>query len=150
MFSPPPRIMPSNKELILIKRAPIVQESVRQDKVLEVQPILHREVDKNIVHHIEKHTVERAPSQSGVIERQPIIEQNLHTNVVNGTIRSSPSLLNTSVYSIYAILMTSQKFNPSSIVSASFLLSRRLNSTSPRRSPKPQCTPTRLSTRKHL
>jgi hypothetical protein len=63
--------------------APIVQETVRQDRVVEVQPVVHREVDKNIVHHIEKHIVETAPSQSGIIERQPIIEQQLHTNVIN-------------------------------------------------------------------
>eukprot|EP00026_Physarum_polycephalum_P017643 Phypoly_transcript_18941.p1 GENE.Phypoly_transcript_18941~~Phypoly_transcript_18941.p1 ORF type:complete len:117 (+),score=12.14 Phypoly_transcript_18941:136-486(+) len=65
--------------------APLVQETVRNDKITEVQPVLHREVDKNVVHHIEKHIAEpRAPSMGGVIERNPIVEQQVHTNVVNG------------------------------------------------------------------
>ena len=64
--------------------APIIQETVRQDRIVEVQPVVHREVDKNVVHHIEKHIQEpRAPSMGGVIERNPLVEQNVHTNVVN-------------------------------------------------------------------
>ena len=64
--------------------APIIQETVRQDRVLEVQPVVHREVDKNVVHHIEKHIQEpSAPSMGGVIERNPLVQQNVHTNVVN-------------------------------------------------------------------
>lgn len=63
--------------------APIVQETVRNDRVVEVQPVLHREVDQNIVHHIEKHYHEHAPTQGGVIERQPVVQQQIHTNLVH-------------------------------------------------------------------
>jgi len=63
--------------------APIVQETVRNDRIVEVQPVVHREVDKNVVHHIEKHYSEVAPSQAGMVERAPIVQQEIHTNVVN-------------------------------------------------------------------
>ena len=64
--------------------APIIQETVRNDRIVEIQPVLHREVDKNVVHHIEKHIQEpHAPSMGGVIERNPLVQQNIHTNVVN-------------------------------------------------------------------
>lgn len=79
-------------------RAPIVQETVRQDRVVEVQPVLHREVDKNIVHHIEKHSFESAPSQGGVIERQPIVEQQMHTSVVNGMSFHPPAFSTSSFF----------------------------------------------------
>lgn len=64
--------------------APIIQETVRQDKIIEVQPVVHREVDKNVVHHIEKHIQEApAPNMGGVVEKQAIVQQNIHTNVIN-------------------------------------------------------------------
>jgi hypothetical protein len=63
--------------------APIVQETVRNDRVVEVQPVVHREVDQNVVHHIEKHYHEAAPSMAGVVERQAVVQQQVHTNVVN-------------------------------------------------------------------
>ena len=67
-----------------VVHAPVVQETVRNDRLVEVQPILHREVDKNVVHHIEKHINEpRAPSMGGVVERNPLVQQQVHTNVVN-------------------------------------------------------------------
>jgi len=67
-----------------VVHAPIVQETVRNDRITEVQPVLHREVDKNIVHHVEKHINEaRAPNMGGVVEKNAIVEQQVHTNVVN-------------------------------------------------------------------
>lgn len=62
-----------------------MQETIRQDRIVEVQPVIHREVDKNVVHHIEKHITEGpAPSMGGVIERPPLVEQRVVTNVING------------------------------------------------------------------
>eukprot|EP00026_Physarum_polycephalum_P010501 Phypoly_transcript_10665.p1 GENE.Phypoly_transcript_10665~~Phypoly_transcript_10665.p1 ORF type:complete len:196 (+),score=29.45 Phypoly_transcript_10665:617-1204(+) len=64
--------------------APVIQETVRTDRVVEVQPILHRNVDHNIVHHIERHIQEpAAPPMGGVYERNPIVEQTVQMNVVN-------------------------------------------------------------------
>ena len=64
--------------------APIVQETIRNDRVIEVQPVVHRSVDRNVVHHIEKHITETgAPNMGGVIERPPLVQDAVHTNVVN-------------------------------------------------------------------
>jgi len=64
--------------------APVIQETIRQDRVIEVQPVLHREVDRTVVHHIEKHIQEAAaPNMGGVIERAPLVQEQIRTNVVN-------------------------------------------------------------------
>ncbi len=64
---------------------PVVQETVRTDRVVEVQPVVHREIEQPIVHHVEEHIVERAPpSMAGVVQRPPIVEEHTHTRVVNG------------------------------------------------------------------
>lgn len=64
--------------------APVVQETIRQDKIVEVQPVVHREVDRNVVHHVEKHIREApAPSIGGTVERAAVVDTNVVTNVVN-------------------------------------------------------------------
>ena len=64
--------------------APIIQETVRNDRVVEVQPVIHRSVDHNVVHHIEKHITEAsAPAMGGTYQRNPLVTQTVHTNVVN-------------------------------------------------------------------
>jgi len=64
--------------------APIIQETVRNDTMIEVQPVIHREVDHNVVHHIEKHITEpAAPSMAGTYQKNALVTQTVHTNVIN-------------------------------------------------------------------
>jgi len=63
---------------------PIVQETIRQDRVVEVQPIIHREVEVPMVNHIERHITEPAPmSRAASIQHGAIIEERVHNRVVN-------------------------------------------------------------------
>jgi len=67
-----------------IMNAPIIQETVRQDRVVEVQPVLHRSLDRNIVHHVEKHIHEPAPpTMQQTVQRAPLVQQEFHTNIVH-------------------------------------------------------------------
>lgn len=67
-----------------IVHSPVVEETIRNDRVIEVQPVIHREVDQNVVHHIEKHIQEpHAPNMGGVVQMNPIVEQQVYTQVVN-------------------------------------------------------------------
>ena len=71
------------KRETIVKPA-IVEEKVRIDSVVEVQPIIHREVDQPIVHHIEQHVVEPvAPFVGGTVKKEPIIEEHVNTRIVN-------------------------------------------------------------------
>eukprot|EP01111_Echinosteliopsis_oligospora_P001547 TRINITY_DN122_c0_g1_i1.p1 TRINITY_DN122_c0_g1~~TRINITY_DN122_c0_g1_i1.p1 ORF type:complete len:186 (-),score=45.96 TRINITY_DN122_c0_g1_i1:211-768(-) len=64
--------------------APIVEETVRTDKVVEVQPVIHREVERPVINHIEKHINEgAAPSMSGTVQMAPVVETHTHTHVIN-------------------------------------------------------------------
>jgi len=65
--------------------APVIQEHIRNDRIVEVQPVLHRNVDQTVVHHIERHIHEpSAPNQGGAVyERNPIVQQSFHTNIVH-------------------------------------------------------------------
>lgn len=61
----------------------IVQQTNRPEKILEVQPVVHREIDAPQVHVIEKHSYEQVRSTGpGVITNKPIIEETLHPRVI--------------------------------------------------------------------
>lgn len=73
-------------------RPAIVDEKVRVDKVVEVQPVIHREIEQPVVRHVEQHIVEpAAPNVGGTVKKAPIIEEHVHTTVVEGTSSSHPS-----------------------------------------------------------
>jgi len=66
-----------------IVKPAIVQETVRTDTLIEVQPILHREIDQQRIHHVEQHITERAaPAMGGTVKLTPIVQETVHTNVV--------------------------------------------------------------------
>jgi len=62
----------------------VVQETVRPEKVTQVQPVIHREIDAPEVHVIEKHLYERVPSAGlpGIVTKQPIIEEVVHPRII--------------------------------------------------------------------
>lgn len=63
---------------------------MRVDSVVEVQPIVHRDIDQPIVHHIEQHVVEpEAAFVGGTIKHKPIIEETVNTRVINGTLNNN-------------------------------------------------------------
>jgi len=67
-----------------IVHAPVIDEKIRSDRIVEVQPVVHREVDKNVVHHIERHIQEAPPAdQSGLIEKPPLVQETVVSSVVN-------------------------------------------------------------------
>jgi hypothetical protein len=62
--------------------------------VVEVQPIIHKEVEQPIVHHVEQHIVEpAAPNVGGVIRNAPIIDEHVQTRVVEGKSIIVPSFI---------------------------------------------------------
>jgi hypothetical protein len=65
-----------------IVRDTIVEETVRRDKVVEIQPIIHRRVDVPEVHHVEKHVYEKvAPVAPSRIVKQPVVEETIQPHI---------------------------------------------------------------------
>jgi len=63
-------------------RAAIVEETVRIDRVTEVQPILHRAIDATEVHVIEKHTYETVPSMGPTTyTNQAIVQETIRPTI---------------------------------------------------------------------
>eukprot|EP01111_Echinosteliopsis_oligospora_P014371 TRINITY_DN53_c0_g1_i19.p1 TRINITY_DN53_c0_g1~~TRINITY_DN53_c0_g1_i19.p1 ORF type:complete len:200 (-),score=40.22 TRINITY_DN53_c0_g1_i19:220-819(-) len=61
----------------------LVDERVRTDRLVEVQPIVHREIEQPRVHHVERHITEApAPSMAGVVKMAPVVQQTVRTNVI--------------------------------------------------------------------
>jgi len=67
-----------------ITRAPIIKKTYREQKVVEVQPIIHRTIEVPHVHHIEHHVYEIV-SHTGpnVITKEPIIHETIEPHFVN-------------------------------------------------------------------
>jgi hypothetical protein len=64
-------------------RPTILQQTVRPEKIVEVQPVVHREVSAPEVHVIEKHVYETVPSTGpGLITRTPIVEETVMPRIV--------------------------------------------------------------------
>lgn len=65
-----------------IVRDTIIEETVRRDKVVEIQPIIHRRVDVPEIHHVEKHVYERvAPVAPARIIKQPVVEETIQPHI---------------------------------------------------------------------
>jgi len=65
-----------------IVRPVIVEETVRRDKVIEIQPIIHRVVEAPEVHHIEKHLYEKVlPSGPARIIKQAVVEETIQPRI---------------------------------------------------------------------
>jgi len=61
----------------------IVQQTVRPEKITEVQPVIHRDVDAPQVHVIEKHMYEQVRSTGpNVVTNQPIIEETVRPRII--------------------------------------------------------------------
>eukprot|EP01111_Echinosteliopsis_oligospora_P014372 TRINITY_DN53_c0_g1_i2.p1 TRINITY_DN53_c0_g1~~TRINITY_DN53_c0_g1_i2.p1 ORF type:complete len:382 (-),score=98.85 TRINITY_DN53_c0_g1_i2:48-1118(-) len=66
-----------------IAKPAIIDERVRTDRLVEVQPIVHREIEQPRVHHVERHITEApAPSMAGVVKMAPVVQQTVRTNVI--------------------------------------------------------------------
>jgi len=62
---------------------PIIEQTTRPEKILEVQPVIHRDVEKPEVHIVEHHIYESIPStQPAVVTKEPILQETVHQTVV--------------------------------------------------------------------
>jgi len=61
----------------------IIQQTSRPEKIVEVQPVVHREIDAPSVHIVERHSYEQIPSTNpGVITNQAIVQETVHPRVI--------------------------------------------------------------------
>lgn len=61
----------------------LVEETVRKDRLVQVQPVIHQEVEKEEIHHIVKHINEApAPSVAGTVTLKPVVQEHVHTHVI--------------------------------------------------------------------
>lgn len=66
-------------------RPTVIQQTSRPEKIVEVQPVVHREIDQPQVHVVEKHSYEQVRSAGpGVITNQPIVQETIHPRVIEG------------------------------------------------------------------
>jgi len=65
-----------------VVRPTVVEETVRRDKVVEIQPIIHRHIEAPEVHHIEQHVYEKLPpvGPSRVV-KQPVVEETIQPHI---------------------------------------------------------------------
>jgi len=64
-------------------RPTIVQQTTRAERIVEVQPVVHREIEAPQVHVIEKHLYETVPSTGpNVITNRPIIEETVKPRII--------------------------------------------------------------------
>jgi len=60
----------------------IIEETIRHDKVVEVQPIVHRHIEAPEVHHIQKHVYEKIPPTGPArILKQPVVEETVQPHI---------------------------------------------------------------------
>jgi len=65
-----------------IVKPTIVEETIRHDKVVEIQPIVHRHVEAPEIHHIEQHVYEKLPPVGpSRIVKQPVIEETIQPHI---------------------------------------------------------------------
>lgn len=61
----------------------IVEETFRPEKIIEVQPVIHREVQAPEVHHIERHIYEKVEATgSHLITNKPIVEEVIRPHII--------------------------------------------------------------------
>jgi len=62
----------------------IIEETVRTDKIVEIQPIITRHVEQPIVHRVESHVYQpAAPAPAGEVTKAPIVNEVIHPHIVN-------------------------------------------------------------------
>jgi len=67
----------------IIKKPVIIEETFRQEKIVEVQPVIHREIRAPEIHHIEKHIFEKVETRGPtVVTNKPIIEETIRPVIV--------------------------------------------------------------------
>merc|ERR1712137_184405 len=67
-----------------IEKTPIVEETQRVEKKVEVQPVIHREVLAPEVHHIEKHEYEKVASNTPAkVTKKALVEETIKPHVIN-------------------------------------------------------------------
>jgi len=65
-----------------VVRPTVVEEIIRHDKVVEVQPIVHRHIEVPEVHHIEKHVYEKLPPTGPArVIKQPVVEETIQPHI---------------------------------------------------------------------
>jgi tetratricopeptide (TPR) repeat protein len=63
--------------------APIVEQTTRPERIVEVQPVIHREIEKPEVHVIEKHTYEQVRSAGPtMITKNAIVEETVRPTII--------------------------------------------------------------------
>jgi len=61
----------------------IVQQTTRPERVLEVQPVIHREIEQPQVHIVEKHVFERVPSNTpALVTNAPVVQEVVHPKII--------------------------------------------------------------------
>lgn len=79
-------IVHSHREAAVIDthlNATIVEQTTRNEKVVEIQPIIHREIDAPEVHLIEKHMHESVPMTGPrTITKQAIVEEEIRPRIM--------------------------------------------------------------------
>jgi len=61
----------------------IVQETFRPEKIIEVQPVIHREVQAPEIHHIERHVYEKIEATgSHVVTNKPIVNEVIRPHII--------------------------------------------------------------------
>jgi len=64
-------------------RATVVEQTSRPERIVEVQPVIHREIDAPEVHVIEKHLYEKVPSTGpNLVTRQTIVEETVRPKII--------------------------------------------------------------------
>lgn len=67
-----------------IVKPALVDVTTRQERVVEVQPVIHREVDTSEIHHVEKHSYEKVASHLAATHtNQPIVEETVKPHIIN-------------------------------------------------------------------
>lgn len=73
----------SNATVRTIVKPVIVEETFRPEKIIEVQPIVHREVQAPEVHHIERHIYEKVEATGPtIITNKPIIQEIIKPQII--------------------------------------------------------------------
>jgi len=66
-----------------VTRPTVFQQTTRPEKIVEIQPVVHREIDQPQVHVVERHSYEAVPSTGpSVINRQPIVQETVRPRVI--------------------------------------------------------------------
>jgi hypothetical protein len=69
----------------MVCRPTLVEQTGRPEKIIEVQPVIHREVDQTEIRHVERHSYETVPSTSpAMINLTPIVQETIHPHIIEG------------------------------------------------------------------